>query len=144
VTLHLRAKENPLFPPDGYPSNINRLATYDFASCPTSQPTLISGSGSSDLAVEVECRADLDDPNLTHVVWTIILSEGIAGRLIEWRMGTPFGESHPEAARDDDVRSMRQIAFPVGEDGAIGGDDDCPLANSTIGKTNDPKWWGVG
>ncbi len=141
VQLHMRAKQNPLFPPDGFSSTMNKVVKYNFAACPSGQPTIISESGSAQLVVEVECRATLSDPTITHVVWSISIP---GSRLVEWRLQTPFDESHPEEARNDDTRAMRPIAFPVGADGQIGGGDDCPLANSSIGKTNDPKWWTTG
>jgi hypothetical protein len=141
VQLHMRAKQNPLFPPDGFSSTMNKVVKYDFAACPGGQPTLVSETGAAELVVEVECREDLSDATITHVVWSISIP---GTRLVEWRLQTSGGESHPEESREDDTRAMRAIAFPVGGDGQIGGGDDCPLANSTIGKTNDPKWWTTG
>lgn len=138
VTLHMRAKPNPYFEPDEYPSTMNKLVTYDFTACPAEQPQFISETGAAELIVEVECRRDLDDSAITHVVWSITIP---GTRVVEWRLQTPFDESHPEEARSDDPRAMRPIVYPVGEDGDVGGDNDCPLANSTIGKSNDPKWW---
>jgi hypothetical protein len=133
VTLHMRAKPKE-GTSDEFPTTMNKLVKYDFAGCfaePLAQPVLVSETGPAEIIVEVECRPSLDDPSLTHVVWSITIP---GTRVPEYRLDAAGGDTHPEQARSDDVRSMRSIPFP----------DFCPLDASTIGKTNDPKWWGVG
>ncbi len=139
VKIHLRFKPNPdsdIYEDPTLPQTISRQFTVDFSGCPLGQPTptLIEDDV---VTVRVECR---EQDDMTRVTWSFRV---LGSRTMEYRLealSDPEGPSgaqydtHPGPARsgDDINRAMRLIEYWAG---------DCPLDQSTIGQSNDPKWW---
>ncbi len=130
VKLRTRAKQNPDLPDDGLATTLSKTVRYDFSPCPDNPPTFVSEVGDDEIVISApECRA-APEAGVTQVKWSITIPET---RLLEWRADA-FKDTHPETSRDDDTRSMRKIDLP----------DSCPLTESSIGTSNDPKFWPTG
>lgn len=163
VNAHFRLKRNDPglvlegydFTPDAGPETINLVENVDFSGCPHGSPVPstfgVDLGGGVSVAVEVSCRVPIDEAAAARgeirATWVL---EYPASRVVEFRFqvnGEATGlDNYPSPERSEPgiIRSMIQIPYPLGEGGAIGGYGDaadCPLLESTIGKSNDPKWW---
>jgi hypothetical protein len=133
VNLHARLKQRP-GETDDFPETINVVGQIDFAGCPDNPPSpgyIEQDLGDSDkVRVDVSCRTPLDAAEGEIEAFLDFTFPG--SRQVELRLDVTDGDTYPDPARSDYTRSMVLQEF---------WDGICPLNESPIGKSTDPKWW---